>query len=180
MRIVPQAVADLDEYPEIQPLGNAALRRVAELMGVHDILEIRRLRKTGLFEHPYTKDVVIPIGIPVTPPTVQAVRHAVGKALLDYLEAVGFSGLRLEVTQEDTQALAALWAPPEQPAAAPGSASLDPQPADPGAEPHRSEDNLPPDGDTRRIPEPGAEPAAASATASEQNATDKEQQHGNQ
>ena len=147
MRIVPQAVADLDEYPEIQPLGNAALRRVAELMGVHDILEIRRLRKTGLFEHPYTKDVIIPIGIPVTPPTVQAVRHAVGKALLDYLEAVGFSGLRLEVTQEDTQALAALWAPP---APAPGPAPA--QPANPtdGLDPRPVETSAQPAADTEK------------------------------
>lgn len=126
MKLIPQSVADLDEYPELRVLADAALRRVAELMSMHAIVEIRRLRKRGVFDHPYTKDIVVPIDLPTVPPTVKACHHAAGAALLDYLESIGFDGLRLEVTQEDVNAMAALWAPP---APAPGPAPA--QPANP-------------------------------------------------
>ena len=134
MKLIPHSVADLDEYPELRVLADAALRRVAELMSMHAIVEIRRMRKRGVFDHPYTKDIVVPIDLPSSPQTVKACHHAAGAALLDYLESIGFDGLRLEVTQEDVNAMAALWAPPT-PAPAPGPAPEQPAKQDDGLNP---------------------------------------------
>ena len=135
MKLVPHVVADFDEYPELRTLGDAALRRIAELMSIHAIVEIRRLHKTGVFDHPYTKDIITPLDLPVVPHTVRAGQHAAGKALLDYLESIGISGLRLEVAQEDVNAMASLWMPPsapqpEQHEPAEGDDGLNPKPAE--------------------------------------------------
>ena len=109
MKVTPQINADFEDYPELAPLYDAAVRRVVELMQVHDILEIRRIRKTGVFDHQYDKDVVTAIGVPGTPNTVTAVRYAVGTALLDYLSVIGISGIALEVSKDEAKAISALW-----------------------------------------------------------------------
>lgn len=148
MKIVPQFTADFDEYPELRTLADAALRRVVELMSIHAIVELKRLRKTGVFDHPYVKDVVTPLEIPVVPNTVRAARYAAGKAMLDYLEAIGISSVQLEITQEDVQAIATLWVPPsEVPPEAPkdDAGSLDPVPADEIVAPPVEEDPKPKD-----------------------------------
>lgn len=151
MRAIPQFTADFDEYPELRVLADAALRRVVELMTVHGIVELKRLHKKGIFEHPYTKDIIVPLEIPVLPHTVMAVRYTVGKALLDYLEAVGVSALQLEMTQEDAAGVMALWSPPAQnpPQQRPQQErSLDPEPVGDVPEPQQAKD-----------PEPRKEPA---------------------
>ncbi len=109
MKVTPQINADFEDYPELAPLYDAAVRRVIELMQVHDILEIRRIRKTGVFDHQYDKDVVTAIGVPGVPTTVTAVRYAVGKVLLDYLAVIGIGGIALEVSQDEAKAISALW-----------------------------------------------------------------------
>lgn len=132
MTLTPQLAADFDEYPELRTLANAALRHVAGLMSVHSIAGLRRIHKKGVFDHPYDKDVTTPADIPGVPETVIAGQHAVGKALLDYLAAVGFDGMQLGISKEDAQAMASLWAPPPEPgqAPAPDGDGLDPKPAD--------------------------------------------------
>jgi hypothetical protein len=132
MTLTPQLAADFDEYPELRALANAALRHVAGLMSIHSIAGLRRIHKKGVFDHPYDKDVTTPVDIPGVPETVIAGQHAVGKALLDYLAAIGFDGMQLGISKEDAQAMAALWAPPQAPGAEPGHGEdgLDPKPAD--------------------------------------------------
>jgi hypothetical protein len=109
MKVTPQINADFEDYPELAPLYDAAVRRIVELMQIHDIAEMRRIRKTGVFDHQYDKDVVTAIGVPGTPNTVTAVRYAAGTALLDYLGTIGISGISLEVTQDEAKAISALW-----------------------------------------------------------------------
>ena len=113
MKISPQLTADLDEYPELAGLVENVVRRVAELMQLHDIIELRRIHKTGVFNHPYDKDVVTPIGVQSVPKTVAAVRYATGKALLDYLATIGVSGVGLALSKEEVDALDSFWRPPE-------------------------------------------------------------------
>lgn len=109
MKVTPQISADLEDYPELARLYDTAIRRVVELMQIHDIAELRRIRKTGVFDHQYTKDVVNPIGVETAPGSVQAVRYAVGGALLDYLGAIGISGITLEVSDAERQGVGGLW-----------------------------------------------------------------------
>lgn len=146
MKVTPQTTVDFEEYPELKILADQAIRRVVELMEIHDIASIRRYRKTGVFEHPYVKDTVIKIGVPSVPSTVAAARDNVGSALLDYLEAVGLKGLSLELTREDVVAINSIWSPPEQqpvrrPAPKQPAKSLDPRevgetkPAEPDQKP---------------------------------------------
>ena len=112
MKISPQLAADLDEYPELAGPVENVVRRVAELMQLHDIIELRRIHKTGVFNHPYDKDVVTPIGVQSVPKTVAAVRYATGKALLDYLATIGVSGVGLALSKEEVDALDSFWRPP--------------------------------------------------------------------
>ena len=112
MKISPQLTADLDEYPELVGLVENAVRRVAELMQIHDIIERRRIHKTGVFNHPYDKDVVTPIGVQSVPKTVAAVRYATGKALLDYLATIGVSGVGLSLSKDELDNLDSFWRPP--------------------------------------------------------------------
>lgn len=109
MKVTPQISADLEDYPELARLYDTAIRRVVELMQIHDIAEMRRIRKTGVFDHQYAKDVVNPIGVETAPGSVQAVRYAVGGALLDYLGAIGISGIALEVSDAERQGIGGLW-----------------------------------------------------------------------
>ena len=115
MKVTPQITADLEEYPELATLLNAVIRPVVDLMGAHAITSLRRIRKTGVFDHPYDKEVVTSMDMPVVPESVRAVQYMVGKALLDYLEAIGISGLSLEMSQDEVQAIANLWAPRRAP-----------------------------------------------------------------
>ncbi len=110
MKVTPHINADFEDYPELARLYDAAIRRVVELMQIHDIAEMRRIRKTGVFNHPYEKDSVAPIGVASAPSTVAAVRYAVAGALLDYLGAIGVSGITLEVSDDEKRGLAGLWA----------------------------------------------------------------------
>lgn len=119
MRVVPHFTADFDEYPELRTIAPIVIRRVAELMELHDIAELKRIRKTGIFEHPYTKDVIRPINVTGVPDSITTSRHNAGAALLDYLESVGLSGLGLELDAADVRNIAALWHP------------QDPEPQDP-------------------------------------------------
>ena len=163
MKLIPQIEADLDEYPELRPLADAALRRVAELMSAHAIIELRRLHKRGVFDHPYTKDIVTPINLPTVPQTVFAGQQAAGKALLDYLESIGMSGLQLEVTQDDVNRMASLWAPPQKEPQG-GADNLDPKPAE-----------------DRKDPDPGQEKAAEnpnSSPAEQTDASSKQEKEG--
>ena len=89
MKVTPQISADLEEYPELRTIVNAAMRPVVDLMGTHGIVSLKRMHKVGVFDHPYVKDVVVPMEIPAMPAAVKAAQYAVGKALLDYLEASG-------------------------------------------------------------------------------------------
>ena len=179
MKVIPHFVADFDEYPELRTLADAALRRVVELMSIHGIAEIRRMKKTGVFDHPYDKDVVTPVDVPTMPHTVRAGGYAAGVALLDYVEAIGMSGVSLELTREDVQAMAALWAPPRpaQPAQ-----SLDPvlvpsedAPGDErsgtAAEPERQTP------ETSHKPKPANKPAGKTATTNH-NPKSKETRNG--
>ena len=119
MTLIPQFRADYDEYPELRTLAPEAMSRIAELMGIHGIAELRRLHKVGIFDHPYEKDIIVPIDIPTLPVAVQACRPTAGKALLDYLEAIGLTGLKLQnFTKEDGVALTSLWAPKDKQAPA--------------------------------------------------------------
>lgn len=113
MRVVPHFTADFDEYPELRTIAPIVVRRVAELMELHDIAELKRIRKTGIFEHPYTKDVIRPINVTGVPDSIATSRHTAGAALLDYLESVGLSGLGLELDSADVSNIAALWNPQE-------------------------------------------------------------------
>lgn len=112
MKATPLFRADLEEYRELGTVVQAALRNVLMLMEVHDIKAVRRYRKDGVFDRPYVKDSVSPLGVTGVPNTVAAARDAVGTALLDYLEAIGISGLSLDATQEEIAAIEALWNPP--------------------------------------------------------------------
>lgn len=111
MKINPQIKADLEEYPELRRLYDSAIMSVVKLMQLHDIVDLRRLRKSGIFEHEYDKDVVTPLGLPNVPASVAATRYAAGKALLDYLETIGLSGLSLDLDQGDADGLVQIWAP---------------------------------------------------------------------
>lgn len=116
MRATPLFKADPEEYPEIGTMVNAVVRNVVEIMEVHDISAVKRFRKEGVFDRPYVKDVVTPLGVPNVPKTVAAVRESAGKAILDYLETIGITGLSLsEVTPDDLKGVAQLWAPPQPP-----------------------------------------------------------------
>lgn len=114
MKATPQFRADPEEYPELGTLVNAVIRNVVELMEAHDIGSVRRFRKDGVFDRPYVKDVVTPLGVPGVPVAVVAVRDTVGRAVLDYLETVGITGLSLEATPEEKASVGAIWAPPRQ------------------------------------------------------------------
>lgn len=126
MKINPQIKADLEEYPELRRLYDSAIISVVKLMQLHDIVDLRRIRKSGIFEHEYDKDIVTTLGLPNVPASVAATRYASGKALLDYLETIGLSGLSLDLEQGDSDGLVKIWAPatnacatkkPEEPAA---------------------------------------------------------------
>ena len=130
MTLTPLMAADPDEYPELTTLANSALRHVAGLMSVHAIGGLRRIHKKGVFDRPYDKDVTTPVNLPGVPETVIAGQHAVGKALLDYLAAIGFDGMQLGISKEDAQAMAALWSPPPEPAPTSDGDRLDPKPAE--------------------------------------------------
>lgn len=134
MKVTPQITADFEDYPELAPLIDQAIRRVVELMEIHDISEIRRVHKTGVFDRPYTKDVVTPLGVATLPNTVSAVRYAAGKAILDYLETIGISGIGISMTSEEIANVAALWvqrasSPAQSQQASGENASLEPEPA---------------------------------------------------
>ena len=111
MKVTPQITADLDEYPELRRLVNVILRPVVDLMGIHAIASLRRMHKVGVFDHPYVKDVIVPVDIPTLPQSLRVSQDTVGKAILDYLEAVGVSGVTMEMSQEEVQSLAQLWMP---------------------------------------------------------------------
>lgn len=153
MKITPQIVADFEEYPELRRLVDLSLRRVAELMEIHDIGELRRIRKNGVFDHPYNKDVVTPLGSPYVPQTVAAARYAVGKALLDYLEAVGIAGVSLGIAKEEADGVLALWAPPPPKKDQP----RDPEPAGDVPEPQQEGDH---DAEPLKEPETAHKPPA--------------------
>lgn len=116
MNVIPQLKADMDEYPELGKLVGAVVRNVVEIMQVHDIGAIRRFRKEGVFDRPYVKDVVTPLGVMGVPNAVAAARNAAGSALLDYLEAVGLSGIGITATEDEKGEVAALWSPANNPA----------------------------------------------------------------
>ena len=167
MKVTPQTTVDFEEYPELKILADQAIRRVVELMEIHDIASIRRYRKTGVFEHPYVKDTVIKIGVPSVPSTVAAARDNVGSALLDYLEAVGLKGLSLELTREDVVAINSFWSPPEQQPVRRSepkqpSKSLDPQevgetnPAEPDQKPAEPDADPTPEAKPADVPPPAA------------------------
>ena len=105
MNVIPQLKADMDEYPELGKLIGAVVRNVVEIMQVHDIGAVRRFRKDGVFDRPYVKDVR---GVPAA---VAAARDAVGSALLEYLEAVGMTGIGITATDAEKGEVAALWSP---------------------------------------------------------------------
>lgn len=111
MNVIPQLKADIDEYPELGKLVGAVVRNVVEIMQVHDIGAVRRFRKDGVFERPYVKDVVTPLGVRGVPAAVAAARDAVGSALLEYLEAVGMTGIGITATEAEKVEVAALWSP---------------------------------------------------------------------
>jgi len=169
MNVIPQIAADLEEYPELRPLADMALRRVGELMSIHAIIELRRVHKHGVFDHPYTKDVITPIDLPTVPHTVRAGQHATGKALLDYLESIGISGLQLVVTQDDAKTMAALWSPSsgqrrKKPMKQEQPGDLDPKPAE-----------------DPKVPDPGQEkdPGQAPADTADNTKDNAEQQKEN-
>ena len=111
MNVIPQLKADMDEYPELGKLIGAVVRNVVEIMQVHDIGAVRRFRKEGVFDRPYVKDVVTPLGVRGVPAAVAAARDAAGSALLDYLEAVGMTGIGITATDDEKGEVAALWSP---------------------------------------------------------------------
>lgn len=111
MKVTPQITADFEEYPELRNLLGVVLRPLVDIMGAHAIASVRRIRKTGVFDHPYDKDIVAGMDIPGMPETVRAAQYAVGKALLDYLATVGVSGVTVEASEAELQGIAALWMP---------------------------------------------------------------------
>lgn len=111
MKVTPIISADVEEYPELRKLLNMVLRPVVDIMGAHAISSIRRIHKTGVFDHPYDKDLVVPLALPGVPESVRASQYTVGKALLDYLSAIGVSGLTIEAGQDDLRGLVELWQP---------------------------------------------------------------------
>lgn len=127
MKVTPIISADVEEYPELRRLLNMTLRPVVDIMGAHAISSIRRIHKTGVFDHPYDKDLVVPLGIPGVPESVRASQYTVGKALLDYLSAIGVAGLTIEAGQDDLQGLVELWQP--RTAEAPQASCRAPSPA---------------------------------------------------
>lgn len=149
MRVVPHFTADFDEYPELRTIAPIVVRRVAELMELHDIAELKRIRKTGIFEHPYTKDVIRPINVTGVPDSIATSRHTAGAALLDYLESVGLSGLGLELDAADVSNIAALWNPqepgPQTTKAVDGADAKNPEAAKPGERKDGDDGGDPPD-----------------------------------
>ena len=115
MNVIPQLKSDIDEYPELGKLIGAVVRNVVEIMQVHDIGAVRRFRKDGVFDRPYVKDVVTPLGVRGVPAAVAAARDAVGSALLEYLEAVGMTGMGITATEDEKGEVAALWSPANKP-----------------------------------------------------------------
>ena len=115
MKATPLLRADPDEYPELSKIINTVVRDVVRIMQVHDIRSVRRFRKDGVFDRPYKKDTVTQLGVPGVPRTVSAIRDSVGSALLDYLEAIGVSGIALEATPEEVSGMGELWNPPAPP-----------------------------------------------------------------
>lgn len=111
MKVTPLISADIEEYPELRKILNMALRPVVDIMGAHAISSIRRIHKTGVFDHPYDKDLVVPLALPGVPESVRASQYTVGKALLDYLSAIGVSGLTIEAGQDELRGLMELWQP---------------------------------------------------------------------
>ncbi len=109
MTVTPQINADFEDYPELQTLYNAAIRRVIDLMQIHNIATLRRLTKVGVFDSKYTKDIVVPAGISGVPATVSAVQYSVAGALLDYLNTIGIQGVTLDLTAADVNAIGKLW-----------------------------------------------------------------------
>ena len=126
MKVTPIISADVDEYPELKRLLSMVIRPLVDIMGAHAIASVRRIHKVGVFDHPYDKDVVTPMGIPGVPEPVQAVQYAVGRSLLDYLSTIGIAGLTLEAGQDDLQGLMGLWQPESCPAAATPVSSVQP------------------------------------------------------
>lgn len=114
MKFTPQRFADVEEYPELKRLHEQALPHVVALMAIHDIGEIIRIHKTGIFDHPLSKDAVTTIGIPDVPSTVSAARYGVAKELLDYLETIGIRGITLGITKEDVPGLRSVWGAPQE------------------------------------------------------------------
>lgn len=175
MKINPQIKADLEEYPELRRLYDSAIVSVVKLMQLHDIVDLRRIRKSGIFEHEYDKDIVTPLGLPNVPASVTATRYAVGKALLDYLETIGLSGLSLDLEQGDADGLVKIWAP--APKACPVKK---PEPATADAKPQSDEKPAQadkPEEPSASEPVKDAEPPGDPAPAQEKN-EQKGTEHG--
>ena len=111
MKAIPSITADIEEYPEIRKLVDTALVRIVELMEIHDIAEVRRVRKSEQFGRQSVRDVVTPLGAAGVPASICSIRDCVGKTILQYLDAIGMSGIRLSMTKEDVASVSALWAP---------------------------------------------------------------------
>jgi hypothetical protein len=111
MKVTPQITADVDEYPELRRLLNIALRPIVDIMSAHAIASVRRMRKVGVFDHPYVKDVVSPMNITAVPRAIMASQYTVGQALLDYLEAIGVTGVTVEASDTELREIANVWMP---------------------------------------------------------------------
>lgn len=135
MKVTPQITADVDEYPELRRLLNIVLRPVVDIMGAHAIASVRRMRKVGVFDHPYVKDVVSPMNITAVPRAIVASQYTVGRALLDYLEAIGMSGVTIEATAEELKGIAGLWEAPRACPAVKPAKPAEPEEPKPAAKP---------------------------------------------
>lgn len=109
MRITPQIDVDFDDFPEAKDVYSVAIPNVATLMQLHGILELRRIRKTGAFGRPFSRDIVIPANQPGLPSSAYVSQPAVAKSLLDYLESVGIRGINLEPNEAELASVKAAW-----------------------------------------------------------------------
>lgn len=112
MNVIPQIDADFETYPELRRVYDVTVGAIASMMQVHNIGELRRIRKSGVFDRQYFKDVVADLGVEGTPATVDAVKKAVGKALLDYMDTIGLRGVRISASDDDMVALKGVWGLP--------------------------------------------------------------------